>query len=172
MSFSCYNSNSNTLQFSGDDDGLDADSGSYYYGISVNESNVITDILSASLWLSPSSNLTEVMVQDVESCDRSFCSRFTVDTFMSTGTADSNNYYPRYINSLTTPLNVNTQILKNFACDDHFVVLSRLPLGSTFKYGVREDTITFAWDCKHKFIFTEEGATMRGGKVKSVVSSS
>jgi hypothetical protein len=149
-------------EFSGDDDGLDNDSGSYFYGFSLNASNVVTNLMSAPLWLSPSSALTEVMSSNVESCDQSFCSEFTSATFMSHGSADSNQYYPRYLKNMTAPFNLNSQILKNYACDDHFFVFSRHPLGSPFSYSVLPDTLTFAWDCKHKFIFTEDGETRRG----------
>lgn len=87
---------------------------------------------------------------------------FTTNTFFSYGSADKNDFYPRYLHNLTAPFHLNSHILKNFACDDHFFMLSRKPEGSTFSYGIREDTITFAWDCKHKYIFTEGGATKRG----------
>lgn len=151
------------IEFSGDDDGIDSDSGSYFYGISLTDSfGAMTDLLLASLWLSPSSGLSEVMVTNTESCDQSFCAKFSTTTFMSAGSANSNLYYPRYLHAMMAPFTINAQILKNFACDDHFLVLSRQPMGSTFGYRVREDTISFAWDCKHKYIFAETSETVRG----------
>mmetsp|Transcript_242 Transcript_242/g.507 ORF Transcript_242/g.507 Transcript_242/m.507 type:complete len:883 (-) Transcript_242:353-3001(-) len=150
-------------QFSGDDDGEDNDEGSFFYGFSLNTTNEVIDIMDASLWLSPSSSLTEVMVPGVESCDGEFCSKFTgTTTFESRGSANHNNYYPRYVNNMTGVFTIRSQVLRNFVCDDHFIMLSRKPLGGTFAYGIREDTITFAWDCKHKFIFTESEQTLRG----------
>ena len=144
LSLSLYFSLSLSVEFSGDDDGIDSDGGSYFYGISLNTTasngdESVTDLLVASQWLSPSSALTVVMTTGIESCDQSFCSTFTSTTFMSSGSADSNEYYPRYLQSLRAPFAVNAQILKNFACDDHFLVLSKQPLGSTFRYGIRED---------------------------------
>jgi hypothetical protein len=150
-------------QFSGDDDGEDNDSVSYFYGFSLSVTGEVSDLMDASLWLSPSSNLTEVMASNVESCDGSFCSTFTgTTTFKSHGSANANDYYPRYLKNMTGVFNVNTQILKNFACDDHFVMLSRNPMGSTFSYGIRADTIIFAWDCNHKYIFAEGEQTIKG----------
>jgi len=159
------------LEFSGDDDGVDADGASYFYSIVLDQTasgGGVTDLMSAAQWLSPASNLTEVMLTDQESCDQSFCSTFTsTATFQSHGSADSNLYYPRYVPPLTVPFTVQAQILKNFACDDHFVVFSRLPFGSSFRYGVREDIITFAWDCNHKYLFAQGSETL-GGEVRNI----
>eukprot|EP00602_Paraphysomonas_sp_CaronLab_P011110 CAMPEP_0185023348 /NCGR_PEP_ID=MMETSP1103-20130426/6027_1 /TAXON_ID=36769 /ORGANISM="Paraphysomonas bandaiensis, Strain Caron Lab Isolate" /LENGTH=898 /DNA_ID=CAMNT_0027555905 /DNA_START=817 /DNA_END=3513 /DNA_ORIENTATION=+ len=145
-----------------DDDGKDNDGGSVIHSISMEKDGVMVDLMSASLWLSPSSALTAPMVVNEESCDGELCSMFTSDgTFIGRGSAGSSQYYPRLVEGpLHAPIHISAAFLKDYSCDDQFIFLSTSPVGDTFAFSTHENTISFTWDCEHKMLY---GPSARNG---------
>jgi hypothetical protein len=112
-----------------------------------------TNLMSAELWRSPSSQYQEPMFTDIASCVAQLCHVFTHDgTFETRGDANEVSFYPRLALPILEDFKIQSTIIKDSSCEDHFFTIANSPNGVNFDWNSVPGQVTFVFDCNSKQI--------------------
>jgi hypothetical protein len=117
-------------------------------------------LMSAELWLSPSSHYQDPMVTDIASCVAQLCHIFTHNgSFEVRGNADAVPFPPRLAQPIPEDFSIQSTIIKDTECNDHFFTIANSSNGAIFNWNSVPDQVTFVFDCNSKVIYGPTSST-------------